>query len=83
MRQSNLSWINWHDRLTRIAMAIKFTQIHNVVRTYQRAIHLSPSARQDAEQGGHAGEDLISTSPDACERAHIHRLDNDPRITSQ
>lgn len=33
-------------------MAIEFTQIHNVVRTYQRAIEFSPSVRQDAEQAG-------------------------------
>lgn len=64
-------------------MAIEFTQIHNVVRTYQRAIHLSPSARQDAEQAGHAGADLTSTSPDACEREHLHRIDDGPRITSR
>ena len=50
-----LSWTDWYERLTRMAMAIEFNQIHNVVRTYQRAIHLSPSAGQDAEQAGACG----------------------------
>ena len=44
-------------------MAIEFTQIHNVVRTYQRVIHLPPSERQDAEQTGHVRRDRISISP--------------------
>jgi hypothetical protein len=44
-------------------MAIQFNQIHNVVRTYQRTIHLPPSARQDAGPVGHVGEDQIFISP--------------------
>lgn len=83
MRQNTRSWTNWHDRLTRIAMAIEFTQIHNVVRTYQRAIHLPPSARQEAAQAGHVGEDQISISPDARERLPLHLIDDVQGITNR
>lgn len=64
-------------------MAIEFTQIHNVVRTYQRDIHLLPSARQDAEQPGHVGEDQISISPDTRERDFIHLTDVLHSITNR
>ena len=57
-------------------MAIEFTQIHNVVRTYQRALHLLPSARQDAEQSAHVEKDQISIFLDARERETIN-LTND------
>lgn len=62
-------------------MAIEFTQIHNAVRTYQRAIQLPPSAQQDAEQAGHVGEDQISISPDTRKREPIHLIDEVPGIT--
>jgi hypothetical protein len=61
-------------------MAIEFTQIHNVVRTYQRAIHLSQSARQGAEQAGHVGEDQISISRDAPQRDTFHLVDEVPGV---
>ena len=77
-----LSWTDWYERLTRMAMAIEFNQIHNVVRTYQRAIHLSPSAGQDAEQVGHVEEDQISISPDARERETIHLTDEVHGVTN-
>jgi len=56
-------------------MAIEFTQIHNVVRTYQRAIHLPPSERQDAQQTEHVGQAQISISPCARERNTTHLID--------
>ena len=43
-----------------MAMAIEFTQIHNGGRTYQRAIDIPLSARQDAEQAGNLTEEQIS-----------------------
>jgi hypothetical protein len=46
-----------------MAMAIEFIQIHNVVRTYQRAIHLPLFKRQDAEQTGDVRRDQISIFP--------------------
>ena len=48
-------------------MAIEFTHIHNVVRTYQRTIDILPSARQGAEQVRNEKEDQISISSDARE----------------
>jgi hypothetical protein len=62
-------------------MAIEFKQIHNVVRTYQRALHLPPSSRQEAEQAEHVGADQISISPTAREREHIHLIDDVPGAT--
>ena len=62
-------------------MAIEFTQIHNVVRTYQRALHRLPSARQDGEQSAHIGKDQISISLDARERETIHPVDEVSKIT--
>jgi hypothetical protein len=56
-------------------MAIEFTQIHNVVRTYQWAIHLPPSAEQDIEQTAHVGADQISISLDSREQNGIHLQD--------
>jgi hypothetical protein len=56
-------------------MAIEFSQIHNVVGPYQRAIHLPPSERQDAEQTGHVGQDQISISPADRERNVTHVID--------
>ena len=47
-------------------MANETNQIHNVVRTYQRAIHLPPSTRQDAEQAGHVKEDQQGTGSAVC-----------------
>jgi hypothetical protein len=55
-----------------MAMAIELNQIHNVVRTYQWAIQLSPPAQQESEQAGYVGEDQISISLDAHERNNIH-----------
>jgi hypothetical protein len=78
-----LSWTNWHDRLIRMPMAIEFTQIHNVVRTYQRAIHLPPSERQDAQQTGHVGQDQISISPGTRERNATQVIDDVISVTSQ
>lgn len=62
-------------------MAIEFTQIHNVVRTYQRALHRLQSARQDGEQSAHIGKDLISISLDARERETIDQVDEVSKIT--
>ena len=61
-------------------MAIEFTQIHNVVRTYQRAIEISPSVRQDAEQAGQVKGDQVSISPDARERDSTHLIDEVYRL---
>ena len=61
--------------MTRIAMAIEFIQIHNVVRTYQWAIHLPPSALEDSKQARHAGEDQVSISPDSREQNCVHLQD--------
>jgi len=63
-------------------MAIEFTRVHNVVRTYQRAIHLPPSARQDAEQAGHVGEDQILISRDAPERDTFYLIDDVYALTN-
>jgi hypothetical protein len=63
-------------------MAIEFTRIHNVVRTYQLAIHLPPSARQDVGQAGHVGGDQISNPLDAPERDSIHLIDEVPAATN-
>jgi hypothetical protein len=52
-----------------MAMAIGLNQIHNVVRTYQRALRLLPFTRRSAEQAGHMEENLTSISPD------VHGLD--------
>jgi hypothetical protein len=49
-------------------MAIEVNQIHNVVRTYQQALHLPPSVREDAEQGRPMKEDQISISSVARDR---------------
>lgn len=53
-------------------MAIELTQIHNVVRTYQWAIHLPPSAQQDIEQAAQVGEDQTSISADFRKQNGIH-----------
>ena len=63
-------------------MAIEFTQIHNVVRTYQRALHRLPFARQDGEQSAHTGKDRISISLAARERETIHPISEVSRITN-
>lgn len=57
-------------------MAIEFNQIHNVVRTYQWAIQLSPPARQEGGQVGYVGEDQISISLDAHERNNVHLVND-------
>jgi hypothetical protein len=57
-------------------MAIELNQIHNLVRTYQWAIQLSPPARQESEQAGYVGEDQISISLDAHERNNVHLVNN-------
>jgi len=49
----------------RVAMAIEFFMIHNVVRTYQRAIQLFPSTRWDGEGVEYREENRTSLSPDA------------------
>lgn len=49
-------------------MVIEVNQIHNVVRTYQQAIQLPPSEREDTEQAGYMKEDQISISSVARER---------------
>ena len=59
-----------------MAMAIEFNQIHNVVRTYQWAIHLPPSTRQESEQAGHVREDQISISLNAREQKNTHLTDD-------
>jgi hypothetical protein len=56
-------------------MAIEFKQIHSVVRTYHRSIHVPPSARQDVEQAEHVEQGQITISPHAKERDVIHLTD--------
>ena len=43
-------------------MAIKLTQIHNVVRTYHQAIHFSLSELHEVERTGEVGQGLLSVS---------------------
>ena len=56
-------------------MTIESNQIHNVVRTYERSLQLSPSAWRDAEQAGYVEEDQISISAHACGLGVIHPID--------
>ena len=56
-------------------MTIESNQIHNVVCTYQQAIHLLPSAWQDAERMKHVEEGQISISSHARESGVIHLTD--------
>lgn len=50
-------------------MAIELTQIHNVVRTYHQAIHLSLSELHAVERTGQVGQGLLSVSPGTRERS--------------
>jgi hypothetical protein len=63
-----------------MAMAIEFTQIHNVVRTYQRAIHLALFERQDVEQTGHVRRDQISIFPGVRKQNTMRVIDEVIRI---
>jgi hypothetical protein len=65
-----------------MAMAIEFTQIHNVVRTYQLAVHLPVSVRQDDAQTRHVGERHISVPPDAGARSTVNLKDEVYRATN-
>jgi hypothetical protein len=49
-------------------MAIELTQIHNVVRTYHRAINFSLSGLHEVERTGELGQSLMSVSPGARKR---------------
>ena len=51
-------------------MSIHFSQIHNIVRTYQRVLDLEPSeaprtSRVAQDQGGTEGNDKVSISSEA------------------
>ena len=49
-------------------MAIEWTQIHNVVRTYHHAINFPLSALHEVEGTGEMGQSLMSASPGTRER---------------
>lgn len=64
-------------------MAIEFSQIHNLVRTYQRILDV-PSRAQSREGGtGRAMEDQVSISPQAREYEEQYRRDRIPGGLSQ
>lgn len=61
-------------------MGIEFSQIHNLVRTYQRILNLPPSKQA---RGDRATEDRISISPQARGHEEQYRTEHIPDGLSQ
>jgi hypothetical protein len=57
-------------------MGIEFSQIHNLVRTYQRILNQPPSKQHRGEMAGAASEDRISISPGAREHEEQARTEH-------
>lgn len=64
-------------------MAIEFSQIHNLVRTYQRILDVPPRGPARGDGTGRATEDHVSISPQAREYEEQHRGDRIPGGLSQ
>lgn len=56
-------------------MSIEFSQIHNLVRTYQRILNGPSRAQSRGEGTGRATEDQVSISPQARESEEQYRRD--------
>jgi hypothetical protein len=59
-------------------MPIEFSQIHNLVRTYQRILDVPSRARSRGDGTGRVTEDQVSISPQAREYEEQSRRDRIP-----
>ena len=57
-------------------MGIEFSQIHNLVRTYQRILNVPPSKAPHGDSGTKEVEDRVSISPEAREQESPSRTDS-------
>ena len=64
-------------------MGIEFSQIHNLVRTYQRILTLPPSKQLRESKNDAATEDRISISPEARVHEEQYRTEHIPDGLSQ
>lgn len=59
-------------------MGIEFSQIHNLVRAYQRILDVPSRAKSRRDGAGRATEDQVSISPQAREYEEQSRRDRIP-----
>ena len=64
-------------------MGIEFSQIHNLVRTYQRILNVSSSKQPHGDRADTTTEDRISLSPQAREHEEQYRAEHIPDGFSQ
>jgi hypothetical protein len=64
-------------------MGIEFSQIHNLVRTYERILDVPSSKQVREDRVGTAAEDRISISPQAREQEDCDWTDHSPDGVSQ
>lgn len=64
-------------------MGIEFSQIHNLVRTYQRILNVSSSKSPCGDRTAPETEDRISISPQARAHEAPYRTDQTPDGLSQ
>lgn len=56
-------------------MGIEFSQIHNLVRTYQRVLNVPSNGESREEESGRETEDRISISPQARRQGPLSGAD--------
>ena len=59
-------------------MAIEFSQIHNLVRTYQRILNVPSNTPSRGDRTETASVDRVSLSPQAREQEAQRRMDDIP-----
>jgi hypothetical protein len=64
-------------------VGIEFSQIHNLVRTYQRILNVPSSMQSRGDRTDGATEDRVSISPQAREHEEQYRTDPIPDGFSQ